>query len=52
MSSMVFLDFHWIPLRFHWYFYFYDVSMGYLWEFHGASMISLWDYYGIPEGIL
>ena len=47
---MVFLDFHWIPMRFHWYFD--DVSMGYLWEFHGASMISLWDYYGIPEGIL
>ena len=46
-------------MRFLWYFY--DVSMGFLWdsygipmaflwEFHDVSMIFLWDYYGIPIG--
>ena len=27
--------------------YFYDLSMGFLWDFHGISMIFLWDYFGM-----
>ena len=27
--------------------YFYDLSMGFLWDSYGISMIFLWDYYGM-----
>ena len=27
--------------------YFYDLSMGFLWDFHDISMIFLWGYYGM-----
>ena len=43
-SSMVFLwDFHWVPMRFLWYFYdlSYGISIGFLWVFQGISMMFL-----------
>ena len=27
--------------------YFYDLSMGFLWDSYDISMIFLWDYYGM-----
>ena len=30
--------------------YFYDLSMGFLWDSYGISMVFLWDYYWISMG--
>ena len=56
------LDFYGISMRLLCFFFNYDNSRGFLWEFYGVSIKFLWDFYGgskiflwdfywIPEGL-
>ena len=54
LISMIFLwDFCEILMGFPCYFsYFYDLSMGFLWDSYGISMLFLWSFYGISVRFL